>query len=54
VSILEHAITLKAYPWQQRFFWSRSRYVGMIVGIRGGKIVIGTASFRAPPDALKR
>jgi hypothetical protein len=35
-------ITLKAHPWRQRFFWSKSRYVGIIAGIRGGKTVIGS------------
>jgi hypothetical protein len=45
VSILEHAITLRAHPWQQRFFWSKSRYVGIIAGIRGGKTGIGSLAF---------
>ena len=45
MSVLEHAITLKAHPWQQRFFWSKSRYVGIIAGIRGGKTVIGSLAF---------
>jgi hypothetical protein len=30
--------------WQQRFFWSKASYVGIIAGIRAGKTVVGSCS----------
>jgi hypothetical protein len=49
--------TLRPHIWQQRFFWSESRYVGMIAGIRGGKTVIGSLAFlkdltACPPGSI--
>jgi hypothetical protein len=30
MSVVQHAITLRPHVWQQRFFWSKHRFVGII------------------------
>jgi hypothetical protein len=45
VSTIDHHIGLKPHIWQQRFFWSMARFVGIIAGIRDGKTVIGSLAF---------
>ena len=57
MSVIDHAISLRPHIWQQRFFWSKARFVGIIAGIRGGKTVIGSLAFLkdltdCPPGAI--
>jgi hypothetical protein len=43
--VIQHTTSLRPHIWQQRFFWSKSWYVGIIAAIRGGKTVIGSLAF---------
>ena len=43
--VIQHTTSLRPHIWQQRFFWSKARFVGIIAGIRGGKTVIGSLAF---------
>ena len=43
--VIQHTTSLRPHIWQQRFFWSKARFVGIIAGIRGGKTVIGSIAF---------
>jgi hypothetical protein len=45
MSVVQHEISLRPHIWQQRVFWSKARFVGIIAGIRGGKTVIGSLAF---------
>jgi hypothetical protein len=45
MALIKHEISLRPHLWQQRFFWSKARFVGIIAGIRGGNTIIDSLAF---------
>jgi hypothetical protein len=40
MSVVKHEISLRPHMWQQRFFWSKARFVGIICGVRQARAVL--------------